>query len=279
MEYADHTLRLRSPGLTPAVRGLLIAESAGFLAQQLFNPFLMEHFALHPDQIIAEWKVWQLLSYMFLHGSLLHLFFNLFTLWMFGGDVERLLGRSFFLRLYFLSGVGGGLLQLALNWGSSTAVIGASAAVYGVLVAFAVLFPERLITLLLFFIIPIQMRARTLAFLFVGASLLFGLQGRLFGSVDRIAHFAHLGGAVTAFVMLRGSFYLKQFCNTVSERRRRRQIEQELLRRQRIDEIRRRIDAVLDRINEVGYDRISADEKDFLKKAGKLLSKETDQSR
>jgi membrane associated rhomboid family serine protease len=277
MPFQERTFRFGpAQGLTPVVRWLLIANVVSWIAQFAAGSFLMEHFALHPSQIISEWKFWQLLSYMFLHGSFFHLFFNMFTLWMFGCEVERTLGSSYFLKYYLLTGVSGGLLQILLNWGDPAAIIGASAAIYGVLVAFAVLFPERPIMLLLFFILPVQLKAKTLVLIFIGISLILGLQSHLFGTTDAVAHFAHLGGAAAGFLILRGSYYFQSARQKMADSRNRRREEQEQLRRDKINRTRRQIDDVLDRINEVGYTNISPAEKEFLKKAGELLAKEDD---
>jgi membrane associated rhomboid family serine protease len=277
MPFQQRTLRFGpAQGLSPVVRRLLIVNVVMYIAQLAAGSFLMEHFALHPNQIITEWKIWQLLSYMFLHGSFFHLFFNMFTLWMFGCEVERTLGSSYFLKYYLLTGASGGLLQIALNWGDQAAIIGASPAIYGVLVAFAVLFPERPITLLLFFVLPVHLKAKTLALIFVGISLILGLQNQLFGSSDAVAHFAHLGGAAAGFSILRGSFYFKFIKQKLVDSRNHHREEQERLRRDKLSRVRRQIDEVLDRINKVGYENISPAEKEFLKKAGELLAKEDD---
>jgi membrane associated rhomboid family serine protease len=273
MPFQKRTFRFGPvQGFSPVVRWLLVVNVFMYVVQLAAGSFLMEHFALHPNQIVTEWKIWQLLSYMFLHGSFFHLFFNMFTLWMFGCEVERALGTSYFLKYYLLTGVSGGLVQILLNWGDPAAIIGASAAVYGVLVAYAVLFPERPIMLLLFFILPVHLKARTLALIFVGISLILGLQSKLFGSTDAVAHFAHLGGAAAGFLILRGSFYYQSARQKMIDSHKHRRYKQEQLRRDEINRMRRQIDDVLDRINEVGYKNISPAEKEFLKKAGELLA-------
>jgi membrane associated rhomboid family serine protease len=213
---------------------------------------------------------------MFMHGSFFHLFFNMFSLWMFGVDVELELGSTRFLKYYLFTGFSGGVLQVLLNWGDPTPVIGASAAVYGVLIAFSLLFPNRIVTLLLFFILPIQMKARTLAFIFVGISLLMGVQSTWTGTPDSVAHFAHLGGAVAGFLILRGSFYFQHTRESVSRLHQQHLLKKQKQKQDKIFEVRRRIDEILDRINEVGYPNISSEEKVYLKKAGEFLSKEDD---
>ena len=146
--------------------------------------------------------VWQLLTYQFMHGGLLHLLLNCWAIYVFGREVEETLGRNRFLTLYFTSGVIGGLFQAlagVLFGGHFAApVVGASAGAFGLVAAFATLYPERPLMLLLFFIIPVSMRAKFL--------LLFSALLTVFGIVfptDNIAHAAHLGGMITGIVFVR----------------------------------------------------------------------------
>lgn len=200
----------------------------------------------------------------------------MFALWMFGTEVERVLGSSDFLKYYMFTGIGGGMFQLIMNWGSPIPILGASAAIYGILVAFAVLFPNRVVTLLLFFVLPVQLKAKTLALIFVGISLILGIQSQLLGSVDMVAHFAHLGGAMVGFFLLRGRYYSQRAVQRISEMQEQRRQNLERQKRDRINRKRKEIDEILDRINEVGYDNISPEEREFLKKASEYLSKEDD---
>lgn len=277
MRVQQSTLRFGfGGGLTPVVRNLLIANGVVWVAQLFAMDFLVEHFALNPLHIIEEFKFWQLITYMFLHGGFFHLFFNMFALWMFGTEVERVLGSSDFLKYYMFTGIGGGMFQLLMNWGSPIPILGASAAIYGILVAFAVLFPNRVVTLLLFFVLPVQLKAKTLALIFVGISLILGIQSQLLGSVDMVAHFAHLGGAMVGFFLLRGRYYSQRAVQRISEMQEQRRQNLERQKRDRINRKRKEIDEILDRINEVGYDNISPEEREFLKKASEYLSKEDD---
>lgn len=147
--------------------------------------------------------VWQLLTFQFLHGGLMHLLLNCWALYVFGRAVEDAVGRRSFLLLYFSSGVLGGLCQMvgALLWSSHLggSVVGASAGVFGLVAAYATLYPERQLTLLLFFVLPVSLRAKYLL-LFSALMAVFGI---LFPS-DQVAHAAHLGG------MLMGIAYVRQ---------------------------------------------------------------------
>jgi membrane associated rhomboid family serine protease len=146
--------------------------------------------------------VWQLVTYQFMHGGLMHLLLNCWAIYVFGREVEETLGRTKFLTLYFTSGVIGGLFQglagvlLPDRFGGP--VVGASAGAFGLVAAFATMYPERPLMLLLFFVIPVSMRAKFLL-LFSGLLTVFGLVFRM----DNIAHAAHLGGMLTGIVFVR----------------------------------------------------------------------------
>lgn len=184
---------------------LVVALVIAFIAQRyLLPPELVGNLALSLDGI-KQGHVWQLLTFQFLHGGWLHLFFNCWTLYMFGREVEIALGKARFLTLYFLSGVVGGLFQMfaALAWPNyfGGGVVGASAGVFGVVAAFAMLFPEQMLTMLIMFIIPVNMRAKWLLFISLGITALGIALPATFGG--NIAHAAHLGGILTGMAFIR----------------------------------------------------------------------------
>jgi len=186
---------------------LLFVNVGAFIVQNIVDYYVRSfrldaYFALSVEGL-GKGYVWQLVTFQFMHGGLFHLLLNCFAIFMFGREVEEALGRRTFLALYFASGIAGGLLQTggSLIWPGhfGGAVVGASAGAFGLVAAFAVLYPERPLTLLLFFIVPVTMRAKYL--------LLFSAVLALFGIVfpgDHIAHAAHLGG------MLTGIFFIRQ---------------------------------------------------------------------
>lgn len=204
------------PSLTPVVKWLILVNSGVYILQaiaQAFSPTLartiLELFALIPIAVTRGLRIWQPFTYLFLHGGFWHVFFNMFALWMFGCDLERYWGRRRFLFYYFLTGVGAGVLNVAVKTlvaggaitpGLFTVTIGASGAIYGVLLAFGLLFPERMIYL--WFIIPIP--ARIFA-LIVGAIAFFASLG---ASGDNVSHISHLGGMLFGLVYLRGRRWL-----------------------------------------------------------------------
>lgn len=268
MPYYDRTYRLGfGGGLTQAVKYLLISNCLVFIFQK-FVP-LNAWFGMTPDLVLSKFYIWQLFTYMFLHGGALHLFFNMLFLWMLGCEVERALGTKEFLKFYLICGIGGGIIHLLVNYNSPVPVVGASGAIYGVMAAFGwVLFPERIITLLLFLFLPIQMKAKYLVMIFVGISLLS------LGSNDGIAHFAHLGGAAVGFAYLKLDWRLNYIGKLIRRHRESRRAIQKLKREHDMQRFRERVDEILDKINEVGYDGLNDEEKRILHEASQQYSQE-----
>ena len=182
--------------LPTGVRHLLIINVLFYLAQAVFshlaNPLPMalyeRYLVLYP--IGMGFLPWQLVTYQFVHASMEHIFFNMFSLWMFGYVLENYWGTRRFVIYYLLCGIGAGLTCLAV--GSPT--VGASGAVYGILLAFGMMFPNQRIYL--YFLVPIK------AIWFVIIFGLIELFDGLFRSGDGIAHFAHLGGMLAGFLIL-----------------------------------------------------------------------------
>ncbi len=138
---------------------------------------------------------WQLFSYMFFHAGSGHLFFNLLALWMFGQSIEQLWGTKRFVIYYFLTGIGAALLHMIIGGGGAP-TIGASGAVYGILLAFGMMFPNRTIMLLF---PPIPMQAKYFVLIFGAIEFLSGIMRTSSG----IAHFAHLGGMLVGFILIK----------------------------------------------------------------------------
>ncbi len=178
---------------------LLVMNVVAFVFQSVIerssNFPIYAWFALSVDGL-RHGFVWQLLTYQFMHGGWLHLLLNCWAIYVFGREVEETLGRNSFLTLYFSSGVIGGLFQalagVLLRGNFAAPVVGASAGAFGLVAAFAILYPERPLMLLLFFVIPLSMRAKFLL-LFSALLTVFGIAFQM----DSVAHAAQLGGKVT----------------------------------------------------------------------------------
>jgi len=188
--------------MPPATTALIIANVAIFLLQglapQLIVPFALWPLATSGMNIGASFAPWQLVTYAFLHGGLLHLAFNMFALYMFGGSLERVFGTRRYLTLYFVSVLSAAATQLAVAMvsGAIYPTIGASGGVFGLLLAYAMYFPHNRVMLLF---PPIPMPARTFVVLYAVLELFLGVTG----SQEGVAHFAHLGGMIGGWLLLR----------------------------------------------------------------------------
>jgi len=184
------------PPLPPVTKTLMLICTAVYCVQLLLPILPLDAlFALWPLASGRFWP-WQLVSYGFLHGGIVHLFFNMLGLWMFGAELERLWGGKRYLQLLLASVISAAVVQLAFTMltGSYAPTVGASGALFGLLLSFGMLFPNRIIMPLF---PPIPMKARTFVLFFGGLELLFGLQG-----ASGVAHFAHLGGMLGAWLMI-----------------------------------------------------------------------------
>jgi len=183
-----------------------------YFAQRMYFPFFEENFSLIPSEIITKFQVWRIFTYLFIHDPLsyLHIFFNMYMLIMFGIQVEAEWGRRRFFFYYFLCGTGAGLFifLIALISGENSLTMGASGAIFGIMLAFSMLNPDAVI--LLFFILPI--RAKYLVILYAGLELFFELSGAQPG----VSHVGHLGGLLTGFL------YFKYMKYKFSKRKKRR---------------------------------------------------------
>lgn len=189
--------------ITPVNKALILVNVGIFLVQWLLGDFFTARFALWPPQAAQygypSFMPWQLLTYGFLHGGFTHIFFNMFALFMFGSEIENLFGAKRYLIYYLVCVVGAALMHLIVVATSNMPplpTVGASGAVFGLLLAFGMTFPKRMI-IMLFPPIPMP------AWLFV---TLYGLLEMYLGITQTqqgVAHFAHLGGMATGFVLIR----------------------------------------------------------------------------
>ena len=191
------------PGpVTPAIKALLVANVAMFLVG-LIVPAVKLRLGLVPANVVEQFAAWQLVTYLFLHAGVFHILFNMLTLWMFGVELERMWGSTFFTKFYFIVGIGAGATQLLASfvpWGPFESIyymrtIGASGAIYGLLMAYALYFPNRPIYMYMVFPIPAKY--------FVMIMGAISLQSAIDGPTG-VAYLTHLGGIVVGYVYLKG---------------------------------------------------------------------------
>lgn len=251
---------------TPIVRRLMWANGLIFLLR-LFTAQVLpwDYVLLMPDLALQQGRVWTLATYMYVHFDLMHLLTNLLGLWIFGPDVERVFGSRRFFFYYTFCGFGAALTAcVAYPHGM---ILGASGAIYGVLLGFAVLFPYR--PVYLFGVAPIE--ARWLAVMYGVIDLVGGIQGG-----GNVAHLAHLGGLATGFLIFAMSgkihlpmigrkslstpSFLSRWFKSFRQKRERRQIERHRLSAAELD-------AILDKIAKSGMNSLTRQERDRLKSA------------
>jgi membrane associated rhomboid family serine protease len=194
------------PGpLSPALKALIAVNVAVFLAQYLLPAigWNLEWFlGLRPRDVVGGFRVWQLATYMFMHVGPIHLLFNMLALWMFGTELERIWGTRFFLKFYMVTGVGAGVLTVLFSLLPFSiaqhvffaTVMGASGAIFGLLLAYAMYFPNR--PMYLYFLFPVQTKYAVMIF---GALELFSA----LSGVSGVANATHLGGLLVAYLFLK----------------------------------------------------------------------------
>ena len=178
-----------------AVKNIIIINVLVMIMTWLNEPLMTRLFALNPVSFI--YKPWQLVTYMFMHGGFMHLFFNMYTLFFFGSVLEHVWGTKKFLFYYLVTGVGAALIHIGIQWltGSFALTVGASGAIYGLLLGYAMLYPDHEMVLVF---PPVRMKAKWFVLIFAGIELFMGV----FGTQDGVAHFAHLGGLVVGLILI-----------------------------------------------------------------------------
>ena len=198
--------------------------------------------------------IWQPLTYMFIHGDFFHLFMNMFVLWMFGSEMESIWGSRGFLKYYFVTGIGSGIIWILLNLSNSYSVlIGASGAIYGVLLAYGLMFPNRKV--LIYFLFPIKVKYFVLLLGVIAFISSIGDTG------SNISHLTHLSGMLIGFIYLKSPLNMSKvsflFNSILAEIRYKRQEKKQA----KHFDTKKHIDRLLDKINDVGYDGLDEKEK------------------
>jgi len=251
---------------TDAIKILVSVNFGIFLLQTIARTegMFFPLFGLVPKLVWSEFMLWQPFTYLFFHGSIWHVLINMFVLWMFGSELERLWGKEHFLKFYFVTGVGAGLVTIIFGLNSMTPIVGASGAVYGVLLAYGLTYPNR--TVYLYGIIPIK----SLWFV-IGIGVIAFMSS--FDNVSQISHLTHLSGMVIGYLMLKRPVRFNDLWFTIRKRTLEFKIKHEEKKVSQHQEIEREIDRILDKINREGFDSLTEEEHDRLYKGSQSLSR------
>jgi len=255
----------KSRNFTDAIKILISINALLFLlryiAQSQFD--LAQIFGLSSNSV---WPmIWQPFTYMFIHGDFFHVFMNMFVLWMFGSEMESIWGKKEFLKFYFITGIGSGLIWLVFNFSGNAVLIGASGAIYGILLAYGLMFPNRKV--LIYFLFPVKVKYFVI---FLG---LMAFVSSLSYSGSNISHLTHLSGMMIGFVYMKSKWTIKRFSLLLNSYLASIKYKKSIKKEKQLANIQANVDKLLDKVSEVGFDSLSEDEKDKLFTYSKHLGK------
>ena len=251
---------------TNAIKVLISVNFVIFILQTLSKSetLFFPLFGLVPKLVWSAKMIWQPVTYMFFHGGVWHVLINMFVLWMFGSELERFWGKTKFLRFYFITGVGSGLVTMLFDIQSTTPIVGASGAVYGVLLAYGLTYPNR--TVYLYGIIPIKSIWFVLGIGFIAFM-------SSFDNMSQISHMTHLSGMIIGYLMLKKPIQWSGFWFQLRKKTLEYKIQKEEQRVTQQFQVEQDINQILDKINQGGFDSLTKEEQDRLYKGSQSLSK------
>lgn len=255
--------------MPPAIKNLLLINATlylvGFFNSSL-HELLISKLAITSYGLFSGVKIWQPITYMFVHYDFWHVGLNMFILWMFGVELEREWGTKEFIKYYFITGIGAGLIGIFLM-PAPFVMFGASGAVFGIMLAFALRYPDRMVYV--YFLFPVKVKYLMGFFFLISFFSTFGSTG------DGIAHAAHLGGIVVGFIYLKYwkiHFKIKQMLGNISvNKQKKSNLKYTKGGDNKTEYYRRVIDELLDKINRVGYLNLTEEEKKLLEEGSKYL--------
>jgi membrane associated rhomboid family serine protease len=259
--------RLIPPTLTipSGVKLLLIINIIVFVLIELSGKrsTLFLSFGLVPSMVWSQLKIWQIFTYSFIHGGFFHIFFNMFVLWMFGKDLENQWGTKDFLIYYFVCGMGAGFITALFGINSIIPVVGASGAIYGLLVAYGFTYPNRLVYL--YGLFPLKVKHMVLG---LGVIAFFASMS---ASQSNISHITHISGMIIGLIMMYFNlswsglkmWYFKFRLKNISQ--------QSTINNDKEKQMRQKVDEILDKLNDNGWESITAKEEKYLNQASKKL--------
>ena len=251
------------------IRSLIIINLAiwGLVTLTGTERALFPLFGLVPKLVWSSFMVWQPFTYMFFHAGFWHVALNMFVLWMFGSELEREWGGASFLRYYFITGVGAGLVTIFFSLNSTIPVIGASGAIYGVLLAYGLAYPNR--EVYLYFMFPVKVKY------FVGFLAIMAFLASLQPGVSTISHLTHLSGMVIGWLYLRSGWRSRWYRlgQRVANLQQERRIRDESPESREEEDLRHQVDRILDKISTEGFASLSEEEQELLYKASVRFSR------
>ena len=228
-------------------------------------------FGLVPSTFVSDLMLWQPFTYMFLHApfyssvGISHILLNMLGLWVFGRELEQAWGKTHFLKYYFITGIGSGLITYLFQMGSDNPVIGASGAVYGVLLAYGVSYPNRM--LYIWGIIPVKSMWLVII---MGSIAFFGV----LGNADGISHVTHISGMVIGYFLLKKRWRWKDVLFAIRKKTIEFQVQRHEEKDIKVNMLQKDIDMILEKIQKLGFNELSDEEKSKLYEASKKLSKD-----
>jgi membrane associated rhomboid family serine protease len=247
------------------VKLLVIINIVVFVLTELSGQrnILFSSFGLVPNQVWSNFKIWQLFTYLFIHGGFIHLFFNMFVLWMFGKDLEMQWGKNEFLLFYFTCGIGAGLMTVLFSISSIIPIVGASGAIYGLLVAYGFTYPNRMVYL--YGLFPLKVKFMVLG---LGVIAFFAF---LSANQSNVSHITHLSGMIIGVLYI---YFIFNWKNIKMEYYRLRLKNLKQKTSDQNDEevqMKKKVDVILDKLNDSGWDSLTEQEEKYLTRASKQL--------
>ena len=251
---------------TDAIKLLVSVNFTIFFLQTISGKehLLFDLFGLVPQAIWSDFMIWQPFTYLFFHGNIWHILINMFVLWMFGSELENAWGRKNFIKYYFITGIGAGIVTCLFNLQSNIPVVGASGAVYGILLAYGLSFPNR--TVYLYGLIPIKS-----IWFVIAIGILAFLSS--FQQMTQISHLTHISGMAIGYVFLKRRWRLNDIWFKIRKKTLEYRIQIEDVNQSKKKVLERDIDHILDKIQKVGFKGLSDQEQNKLYNASKTLSK------
>ena len=247
------------------VKFLLIVNIIVFILIELSGQksLLFRTFGLVPSLVWSKFKIWQLFTYLFIHGGIFHIFFNMFVLWMFGKDLESQWGKMEFLLFYFVCGIGAGLITVLSSVTSTVPIVGASGARYGLLLAYGFTYPNQMVYL--YGLFPLKVKYMVLG---LGVIAFFA---SLSASQSNISHITHLSGMIIGLIVMYFNLSWSSIKIWFFQFRLKNITQQYKGKNDKEKQMKQKVDEILDKLNNTGWESLTEQEEKYLNQASKKL--------